>query len=180
MESYKPVTLTLTPDSSACSSYHVVTEHLCPHSCPPQRHPWHAASHPKPRAASCGVNKAGQSQRPNLSFPPHSRPMDTDASLLPTALFSPSKARQQRAQAQEWAHVDAWLASKHPGRNVPYFERNDDTLKTLLALAAANERADDEAALVEAVEREALRELRQGQLEPARRTTGDCRLQSSE
>jgi hypothetical protein len=82
-----------------------------------------------------------------------------DTTLTPTDLFSPSKARQQRAQAQDWASVDSWLSTKYPGRSLPTFERNEDTLRALLALAAANERADEERELVESVEREALNEL---------------------
>ena len=73
--------------------------------------------------------------------------MDADVSLPASALFSPSKARQQRALAQDWAHVDSWLSSRYAGR-IPSFERNEDTLKELLALVAANERADEEQELV--------------------------------
>jgi HAUS augmin-like complex subunit 1 len=57
--------------------------------------------------------------------------------LTPSDLFSPSKARQQRAQAQDWAH----------------------TLKILRELSMANERADEERTVLERVEREALKEL---------------------
>ncbi|KAF2500579.1 hypothetical protein BU16DRAFT_614310 [Lophium mytilinum] len=82
-----------------------------------------------------------------------------DTTLTPTDLFSPSKARQQRAQARDWSHIDSWLASKYAGRSVPTFERNDETLKALRALALANERADEEQRLLERAEREALAEL---------------------
>lgn len=82
-----------------------------------------------------------------------------DASLSPTAFFSPSKAKQQRAQAQDWAHVEAWLSNKYRGRSVPPFERNEATLSALLALAAANERADEETELLRKVQEEALKEL---------------------
>jgi HAUS augmin-like complex subunit 1 len=85
--------------------------------------------------------------------------MDPTLDLTPTDLFSPSKARQQRAQAQDWAHIDSWLATKYAGRSIPTFERNDETLKALRALAGANERADEEQRLLERVEREALGEL---------------------
>ncbi|KAF2086241.1 hypothetical protein K490DRAFT_66789 [Saccharata proteae CBS 121410] len=78
--------------------------------------------------------------------------MDND--LSPDALFSPSKARQQRAQAHNWQHVETWLSSLYPNRALPAFERTDETLKALLALAAANERADEERRLVEALEEE--------------------------
>ncbi|KAG9192222.1 hypothetical protein G6011_10956 [Alternaria panax] len=79
--------------------------------------------------------------------------------LTPSDLFSPSKARQQRAQAQDWAHIDSWLAYKYAGRTVPTFERNDETLKVLRELSMANERADEERTVVERLEREALKEL---------------------
>jgi HAUS augmin-like complex subunit 1 len=86
--------------------------------------------------------------------------MDSSFDLLPNALFSPSKAAQQRAQAQEWHQVDAWLSAKYQGRSVPQFERNEDTLKALLTLAAANDRADEERELLWAVQKEALGELK--------------------
>jgi HAUS augmin-like complex subunit 1 len=79
--------------------------------------------------------------------------------LMPSDLFSPSKARQQRAQAQDWAHIDSWLSYKYSGRSVPTFERNEETLKVLRELSMANERADEERAVHERVEREALKEL---------------------
>ncbi|KAL1800317.1 hypothetical protein ACET3X_000659 [Alternaria dauci] len=80
-------------------------------------------------------------------------------SLTPSDLFSPSKARQQRAQAQDWAHIDSWLSYKYAGRTVPTFERNDETLKVLRELSMANERADEQRTVMERLEREALREL---------------------
>lgn len=82
-----------------------------------------------------------------------------DTSLTPTDLFSPSKARQQRAQAQDWAHIESWLSYKYAGRSIPNFERNEETLKALRALATVNEHADEERALIARVEREALKEL---------------------
>lgn len=78
--------------------------------------------------------------------------------LTAADLFSPSKARQQRAQAQDWAQIDNWLSYKYAGRSVPSFERNEDTLKVLRELALANERADEERAVYERLEREALKE----------------------
>lgn len=80
-------------------------------------------------------------------------------SLTPSDLFSPSKARQQRARAQDWAHIDSWLSYKYAGRTVPAFERNEETLRVLRELSMANERADEERAVMERVEREALKEL---------------------
>lgn len=78
--------------------------------------------------------------------------------LTAADLFSPSKARQQRAQAQDWAQIDNWLSYKYAGRSVPSFERNEETLKVLRELALANERADEERAVYERLEREALKE----------------------
>ncbi|KAF2751617.1 hypothetical protein M011DRAFT_491212 [Sporormia fimetaria CBS 119925] len=79
--------------------------------------------------------------------------------LTAADLFSPSKARQQRAQAQDWAQIDSWLSYKYAGRTVPTFERNDETLKALRELSLANERADEERSVYEGVEREALKTL---------------------
>lgn len=78
---------------------------------------------------------------------------------LSSALFSPSKARQQQALAQDWIFVDSWLSKKYHPKPVPPFERNEDTLQALMTLVAFNERADEERVLVERVERMALREL---------------------
>ena len=86
--------------------------------------------------------------------------MDSNLDLLPSALFSPSKAAQQRAQAQDWHHVDTWLASKYQGRSVPQFERNEDTLKAFLALVAANEKADEERDMLWGIQKEALADLK--------------------
>ncbi|KAK3060893.1 hypothetical protein LTS18_007469 [Coniosporium uncinatum] len=94
-----------------------------------------------------------------------------DTSLTPLALFSPSKAAQQRAQAQDWHHVDTWLSSKYQGRSVPAFERNEETLKALQSLAAANERADEEREVLWAVEKAALRELEDSATKHADDTT---------
>ncbi|KAF2641366.1 hypothetical protein P280DRAFT_489754 [Massarina eburnea CBS 473.64] len=81
-------------------------------------------------------------------------------SLTPQDLFSPSKARQQRAQAADWAQIDSWLSYKYAGRTVPTFERNEETLKVLRELASANERADEERMVAERVEREADKEMK--------------------
>src|ERR1700712_3129112 len=88
--------------------------------------------------------------------------MDLDEHVLPTALFSPSKAAAQRVQAQDWHTIDVWLSSKYQGRSVPTFERNEDTLKTLLELVAANERGDEERDLMWGVWSEGLGELVRG------------------
>lgn len=81
-------------------------------------------------------------------------PMD-----LSDALFSPSKARQQQAQAKDWIFVDSWLSKKYHPKPVPAFERDEETLQALMTLVAFNERADEEQALVARVERQALNEL---------------------
>jgi len=80
---------------------------------------------------------------------------------LSDALFSPSKARQQQAQAKDWIFVDSWLSKKYYPKSVPPFERNEETLQALMMLVAYNERADEEKALVEKVEGKALEELRE-------------------
>ncbi|EGP83646.1 unnamed protein product [Zymoseptoria tritici ST99CH_1A5] len=75
-----------------------------------------------------------------------------------TALFSPSKARAQQAQAKDWAAVDAWLSRRY-GSRIPSFERNEDTLQALLTLANLNENADEQRASVERVQKSALQAL---------------------
>ncbi|EEP80611.1 predicted protein [Uncinocarpus reesii 1704] len=64
------------------------------------------------------------------------------------AILSPSKARQAASQAKDWAYVTNWLNRKYSPNRVPNFERNDDTLKALLNIAAANDTADEEEALI--------------------------------
>lgn len=83
--------------------------------------------------------------------------MEVPADWAAEALLSPSKARAQRAQAEDWALVDAWLARRYPRRTIPVFERNEETLQALLALAAANDDTDDRVAAVERVERAVLK-----------------------
>lgn len=80
------------------------------------------------------------------------------AHLSPSAIFSPSVARQQLAAAKDWNYIDSWLSTKFGGKTPP-FERNNDTLKALLALAALNETADEERELLARVEEKALRDL---------------------
>jgi HAUS augmin-like complex subunit 1 len=79
--------------------------------------------------------------------------------LTAADLFSPSKARQQRAQAQDWAQIESWLSYKYHPRSVPQFERNDETLKILRELSTANELANEDRAIQQRLEREALAEL---------------------
>jgi len=78
--------------------------------------------------------------------------MDSPADWAANALFSPSKARAQQAQAKDWAFTDAWLARKY-GKRVPAFERNEKTLQALLTLATLNEGADEQRSLIEKVEK---------------------------
>ncbi|RFU31967.1 hypothetical protein B7463_g4359, partial [Scytalidium lignicola] len=85
------------------------------------------------------------------------------AHFSPSALFSPSVARQQAAAAKDWNYIDNWLSTKYSGKTPPPFERNSDTLKALLALAALNETADEECELFARVEAKALQELRDSQ-----------------
>ncbi|KAL1846508.1 hypothetical protein Daus18300_014234 [Diaporthe australafricana] len=72
------------------------------------------------------------------------------------AIFSPSVARLAASAAKDWDYVDSWLASRYNGRTPPRFERNPDTLKVFLALAALNETADENRRLVSQVEATAL------------------------
>ncbi|KAI9755837.1 MAG: hypothetical protein M4579_004119 [Chaenotheca gracillima] len=76
------------------------------------------------------------------------------------AIFSPSLARQQLAAAKDWSYVDGWLAAKFGNQKVPRFERNGDTLKALLALAAYNESADEQEDLLIKVQEKALSGLK--------------------
>ncbi|KAM0551948.1 hypothetical protein ACHAPJ_008056 [Fusarium lateritium] len=76
-----------------------------------------------------------------------------------SAIFSPSVARIAASTARDWSYIDAWLSSKFHPRPVPSFERNNDTLKALLALASVNEAADEERNLVAKSEATALQEL---------------------
>lgn len=79
----------------------------------------------------------------------------------PAAIFSPSVARIAASTARDWSYVDAWLASKSPAwkTSLPPFERNQDTLKALLALVSLNEAADDQRRLLARVDATALQGL---------------------
>lgn len=76
-----------------------------------------------------------------------------------SAIFSPSVARQQLAAAKDWNYIDSWLSTKFNGKTPPAFERNNDTLKALLALATLNETADEERELLARVEVKTLQNL---------------------
>ncbi|KAJ5606425.1 hypothetical protein N7510_009206 [Penicillium lagena] len=66
---------------------------------------------------------------------------------MDSPLVSPAKARQAAIQAKDWAYVNSWLGRHYAPKLVPQFERNADTLRVLLTLAAANDAADEEATL---------------------------------
>ncbi|KAK3715562.1 hypothetical protein LTR37_007050 [Vermiconidia calcicola] len=82
--------------------------------------------------------------------------MDTPPDWTATALFSPSKARFQQAQARDWASVDSWLSKRYASKRLPNLERNEDTRQALLTLATLNEGADEQRSLVDRVEKTAL------------------------
>lgn len=71
-------------------------------------------------------------------------------------LASPTKARQAAIQAKDWAYVNSWLDRQYAPKPVPRFERNEDTLRVLLTLAAANDAADEESALQNRAREEAV------------------------
>lgn len=73
-----------------------------------------------------------------------------------THLLSPSKARIHLAQSKDWSYITAWLATKYSPSSPPPFERNDETLNTLLALAALNESADEEKEIITNFQHDAL------------------------
>ncbi|KAI9816525.1 MAG: hypothetical protein M1827_001657 [Pycnora praestabilis] len=83
-----------------------------------------------------------------------------ESTWSPGANFSPTKAREQLAQAKDWKYIDTWLCNRYGNRTPPSFERNSDTLRALLALAAHNESADEKKELVAQVEVKALAELK--------------------
>ena len=72
-------------------------------------------------------------------------------------LASPTKARQAAMQAKDWAYINAWLTRKYTPKPVPQFERNEDTLRVLLTLAAANDAADEETNIHHRAQEEAIR-----------------------
>ncbi|KZZ96998.1 hypothetical protein AAP_00641 [Ascosphaera apis ARSEF 7405] len=76
------------------------------------------------------------------------------------SLISPSKARQAALQAKDWAFVTNWLSQTFAPDPVPAFERNKDTLRALLDLAAANAVADGQVKLVQQAEKDTLCSLK--------------------
>lgn len=85
--------------------------------------------------------------------------MESD-SLDDSSLMSPSKARQVAAQAKDWAYIMNWLNRRYAPKPVPHFERNEDTLKTLFTLAAANDSADEETVLLHKAQEETIHVLK--------------------
>ncbi|CAI7598038.1 unnamed protein product [Penicillium bialowiezense] len=75
---------------------------------------------------------------------------------MDSPLISPAKARQAAIQTKDWAYVNTWLTRQYAPKPVPQFERNDDTLRVLLTLAAANDSADEEVALRQRAREEAV------------------------
>ncbi|OTA65880.1 hypothetical protein K449DRAFT_391841 [Hypoxylon sp. EC38] len=102
----------------------------------------------------------------------HLAPLNTASSTSTSqaAIFSPSVARAAASTAKDWSYVDSWLRSKYAGSSInrgrpPSFERNPETLKALLALAAANEAADEDREQLARVEEAALAEVRASERE---------------
>jgi len=102
--------------------------------------------------------------------------MEDNAQWMAAGLFSPSKARQQEAQAKDWLYVDEWLRQQYAPRRAPTFERNDDTLQALMNLVAANERADEQRSLVDSLEQAALDEAKERQTDDQRDSIYDAML----
>ncbi|KAJ5334180.1 hypothetical protein MYU51_004675 [Penicillium brevicompactum] len=75
---------------------------------------------------------------------------------MDSPLISPAKARQAAIQTKDWAYVNTWLNRQYAPKPVPQFERNDDTLRVLLTLAAANDAADEEVSLQQRAREEAV------------------------
>ncbi|KFY32300.1 hypothetical protein V493_00331 [Pseudogymnoascus sp. VKM F-4281 (FW-2241)] len=86
-----------------------------------------------------------------------------------STIFSPTLARQALATTKDWNYVDAWLSCHFAPGSPPAFERNADTLRALLALAAVNESVDEENDLLSKAEAGCLSELRQNTESDARR-----------
>ncbi|KAI5806307.1 hypothetical protein EDC01DRAFT_639511 [Geopyxis carbonaria] len=95
---------------------------------------------------------------------------DFESIWSPAKVFSPTAAKQASLQQKDWAYVDNFLASRFAPKPVPKYERNPDTLKALLALAAANEAADEEKDLERRVKEKTLAELQKREQESITRT----------
>lgn len=77
-----------------------------------------------------------------------------------STIFSPTLARQALATTKDWNYIDAWLSRHFAPGSPPAFERNADTLRALLALAAVNESVDEENDLLSKADARCLSELR--------------------
>lgn len=91
------------------------------------------------------------------------------------AIFSPSVARAAASTAKDWSYIDGWLRTKYSGRTHPAFERNADTLRALLALAAHNEAVDEERDRLFRIEEAALKEVQDADAEKQRRRQDEDR-----
>lgn len=106
------------------------------------------------------------------------------------AIFSPSVARAAASTAKDWSYIDTWLrsifanssnSSSNRASRPPPFERNPETLKALLALATANEAADEHREQLARVEEAALEEVRSVERErEERRRRIDARKQKQQ
>lgn len=85
--------------------------------------------------------------------------MDSASDWAAHALFSPSKARAQQAQAKDWAAVESWLSKRYGTKRPPPFEKNEETLQSLLALANLNDSADEHRSQLERVEKNVIQNL---------------------
>lgn len=85
--------------------------------------------------------------------------MDGTSDWAASALFSPSKARAQQAQAKDWAAVESWLSKRYGTKRPPPFEKNEETLQSLLALANLNDSADEHRSQLERVEKNVIQNL---------------------
>ncbi|KAH8151637.1 uncharacterized protein LAJ45_04259 [Morchella importuna] len=97
----------------------------------------------------------------------------------PAKIFSPTTTRQQSQSTKDWTYADQWLRTRYHPRPVPPFERTPDTLKALLALAAANEAADDERALAKKVKERTLDALQKRDAEAEHLTAEGVRALNS-
>lgn len=73
-------------------------------------------------------------------------------------MFTPSATRIAAPAVREWTYVDSWLDHYFHGKT-PSFERNADTLRTLMALATHAETASEQERVLHKTEHEAAAEL---------------------
>lgn len=148
--------------SSATAKITVIAQALggpFPCACRPSAPSRHLQS-PSPHPAK---HPPDEPQLPAILVPlrrllPLRRPPTASRRYLPTSHSQPPA--NPRPAAKDWTYIDQWLTSHYRPNPVPPFERNPATLKALLALASANETADEEVALKRQVQAKALRELK--------------------